>query len=79
MNVPLEHISVFSDPLTDVTFYIYYRVKSVMGHLDGRQNFPRLSIGMVLVWVGFKARLSFVSLNLLCFCQALVNHLETWI
>jgi len=49
MNIPLEHLNVFYDILTDVTFYICYRVKSVMGHLDGRRNFPRLSIGTVLV------------------------------
>lgn len=42
-----------------------------MGNLDGRRNFPRLSIGMVLVWFGYNPRLPFVPLSGFMFCQFL--------
>lgn len=62
-------------------FCICCRVKSVMGNLDGRRNFPRLSIGTFLVRLRHDSIICF-SLKLsvlLIFGQALVIHLETWI
>lgn len=38
-----DYKDVLYCPLGDVFFY---RVKNVMGHLDGRSDFPRLCIGI---------------------------------
>lgn len=52
-----------------------------MGNLDGRRNFPRLSIGTFLVRLRHDSILCFYMKlsGLLIFGQALVIHQETWI
>lgn len=61
--LPLEPFKcVFPVQKLMLVLYLFCRVKSVMGNLDGRRNFPRLSIGTFF----FLVRLEHDSI-ILCF------------